>query len=88
VCVCACVCQSVTPGRSREHTFEINIKPGWKAGTKLTYAAEGDEVQQGVCVCVRACVRACESERKCVCRCVCVGVSVVIRDISNTLATH
>eukprot|EP00802_Teleaulax_amphioxeia_P022623 Tamp_23092.p1 GENE.Tamp_23092~~Tamp_23092.p1 ORF type:complete len:193 (-),score=35.85 Tamp_23092:40-618(-) len=39
--------QSVTPGRSREHTFEINIKPGWKAGTKLTYAGEGDEVQQG-----------------------------------------
>ena len=46
-CVCLCVCQSVTPGRSREHTFEINIKAGWKAGTKLTYAGEGDEVQQG-----------------------------------------
>ena len=41
------VWQSVSAGRSREHTFEINIKPGWKDGTKLTYAGEGDEVQPG-----------------------------------------
>ena len=39
--------QSVTPGRPKEHTFEIAIKPGWKSGTKLTYANEGDEVRQG-----------------------------------------
>ena len=39
--------QSVSAGRSKEHTFEIAIKKGWKAGTKLTYEGEGDEAQAG-----------------------------------------
>ena len=39
--------QSVSAGRSKEHTFEITIKKGWKAGTKLTYEGEGDEAQPG-----------------------------------------
>lgn len=28
--------------------LEINVKPGWKDGTKLTFEKEGDEVQPGV----------------------------------------
>eukprot|EP00960_Hanusia_phi_P048497 758974-Hanusia_phi.AAC.8 len=39
--------KSVSPGRSTEYTFEIQVKPGWKAGTKLTYAGEGDEYAPG-----------------------------------------
>ncbi|KAJ3398789.1 hypothetical protein CcCBS67573_g08791 [Chytriomyces confervae] len=31
-----------------EKVVEITVTPGWKAGTKITFPAEGDEVQQGV----------------------------------------
>ncbi|KAI8898218.1 hypothetical protein BC833DRAFT_526184 [Globomyces pollinis-pini] len=30
-----------------EKVLEINIKPGWKAGTKIKFAGEGDETRQG-----------------------------------------
>ena len=39
--------KSVTPGRATEHTFEIKVQPGWKAGTKLTFKGEGDEARKG-----------------------------------------
>jgi len=39
--------QCHTPGREREHVFEIQVKPGWKAGTKITFAGEGDEFAPG-----------------------------------------
>jgi len=35
---------SVTLKRSPETVLEINIKPGWKAGTKVTFPGEGDEI--------------------------------------------
>jgi len=31
-----------------EKTIEIQVKPGWKEGTKITFSGEGDEVQPGV----------------------------------------
>jgi len=30
--------------RSEEKVLQINIKPGWKAGTKVTFAKEGDRI--------------------------------------------
>lgn len=30
--------------RTEEKILEVNIKPGWKAGTKITFAQEGDRV--------------------------------------------
>ena len=39
--------QSLSAGRSAEHTFDIAIKKGWKSGTKLTFAGEGDEFHPG-----------------------------------------
>ncbi|KAJ3350493.1 hypothetical protein HDU83_009693 [Entophlyctis luteolus] len=35
-------------GSVQEKILTISLKPGWKAGTKLTYANEGDEVARGV----------------------------------------
>lgn len=34
-------------GASSEKIITINIKPGWKAGTKITFANEGDELPNG-----------------------------------------
>ncbi|KXN73140.1 putative heat shock protein [Conidiobolus coronatus NRRL 28638] len=39
---------SVTAGRDKETVLTLNVKPGWKAGTKITYNNEGDEVAPGV----------------------------------------
>merc|ERR1712133_217294 len=30
--------------RQEEKVLQINVKPGWKAGTKVTFAKEGDRV--------------------------------------------
>ena len=35
---------SRTVSRESEKIVEISITPGWKAGTKITFAAEGDEI--------------------------------------------
>ncbi|EER04833.1 chaperone protein DnaJ, putative [Perkinsus marinus ATCC 50983] len=35
---------SCTVQRPSETTLEIEVKPGWKAGTKITFAGEGDEL--------------------------------------------
>ena len=40
--------RSTTLQRSAEKVLEVPIKPGFKSGTKLTFASEGDEVSQGV----------------------------------------
>eukprot|EP00960_Hanusia_phi_P073859 768103-Hanusia_phi.AAC.1 len=36
-----------TPGRSPQNIFDIKVKPGWKAGTKITFEGEGDEEMPG-----------------------------------------
>merc|ERR1712083_700929 len=38
---------SQTLQRSAEVVLEIEVKPGWKAGTKVTFAGEGNEVAPG-----------------------------------------
>ena len=32
--------------RSESKVLEINVKPGWKAGTKVTFQGDGDEDEQ------------------------------------------
>jgi len=39
--------KSVSQGRSPTYEAEIKIKPGWKAGTKITFNGEGDEYSPG-----------------------------------------
>jgi len=39
--------KSLTTQRDAEKVLEIPIKPGYKAGTKLTFSGEGDEVEPG-----------------------------------------
>jgi len=34
-------------GRSPKFEVEINVKPGWKSGTKITFQGEGDEYAPG-----------------------------------------
>ena len=34
-------------GSATEKILTVEVKPGWKAGTKLTYAGEGDEMPDG-----------------------------------------
>jgi len=36
-----------TDGSPSEKILEINVKAGWKAGTKLTFKDEGDEIMPG-----------------------------------------
>jgi DnaJ-class molecular chaperone len=31
-------------GRENEKTFDLEIRPGWKEGTKITYPGDGDQV--------------------------------------------
>eukprot|EP00929_Paragymnodinium_shiwhaense_P017712 TRINITY_DN12735_c0_g1_i2.p1 TRINITY_DN12735_c0_g1~~TRINITY_DN12735_c0_g1_i2.p1 ORF type:complete len:354 (+),score=120.64 TRINITY_DN12735_c0_g1_i2:96-1157(+) len=38
---------SMTLQRDAEKTLEVEVKPGWKAGTKITFAGEGDEMGGG-----------------------------------------
>eukprot|EP00933_Yihiella_yeosuensis_P009959 TRINITY_DN11616_c2_g1_i2.p1 TRINITY_DN11616_c2_g1~~TRINITY_DN11616_c2_g1_i2.p1 ORF type:complete len:344 (-),score=79.77 TRINITY_DN11616_c2_g1_i2:132-1163(-) len=38
---------SQTLSRDAEAVLEIAVKPGWKAGTKVTFAGEGDEIAPG-----------------------------------------
>lgn len=33
--------------REDAKVVEVNVKPGWKAGTKITFANEGDELPNG-----------------------------------------
>ena len=35
-------------GKSDDKIIEIEVRPGWKAGTKLTYADEGDQAPNGL----------------------------------------
>lgn len=37
---------SVT-NRPREKVLEVQVKPGWKAGTKVTFEGEGDDIDRG-----------------------------------------
>jgi hypothetical protein len=30
-----------------QEVLEVNIKPGWKPGTRLTFEGKGDEVRPG-----------------------------------------
>lgn len=39
--------KSITLKRDEEAVLEVVVKPGWKAGTKVTFPGEGDEVQSG-----------------------------------------
>eukprot|EP00929_Paragymnodinium_shiwhaense_P115261 TRINITY_DN84009_c0_g1_i1.p1 TRINITY_DN84009_c0_g1~~TRINITY_DN84009_c0_g1_i1.p1 ORF type:complete len:367 (-),score=84.18 TRINITY_DN84009_c0_g1_i1:287-1300(-) len=39
---------STTLQRDADAILEIQVKPGWKAGTKVTFAGEGNEVSNGV----------------------------------------
>ena len=36
--------------RQDDKVLTINVKKGWKAGTKVTFAKEGDQVPGKVCV--------------------------------------
>ena len=37
-----------TEGSGSPRILEIDVKPGWKAGTRITFANEGDEIAPGV----------------------------------------
>lgn len=39
--------KSLTPGRPTEKVLEVPMKPGYKAGTRITFSGEGDEVEPG-----------------------------------------
>lgn len=39
--------KSTTLKRDEEAVLEVAVKPGWKAGTKITFTGEGDEIQPG-----------------------------------------
>lgn len=40
--------KSVSPGRPTEKVLELPIKPGFKAGTRITFSGEGDEIEPGL----------------------------------------
>mmetsp|Transcript_20458 Transcript_20458/g.37142 ORF Transcript_20458/g.37142 Transcript_20458/m.37142 type:complete len:367 (+) Transcript_20458:130-1230(+) len=40
--------KSKTPGRPTEKILELPIRPGFKAGTRITFSGEGDEIEPGV----------------------------------------
>ena len=41
--------KSLNPNRPTEKIIELPIRPGFKAGTRITYSGEGDEVEPGIC---------------------------------------
>ena len=45
--------------------MQIPIKAGFKAGTSLTFAAEGNELSEGVCQVHRCCTAAAPLLRRC-----------------------
>jgi len=40
--------KSLSPGRPTEKVLQVPIKPGLKAGTRITYSGEGDEIEPGL----------------------------------------
>merc|ERR1712227_850749 len=40
--------QSITANRPSEHLLKIDVKPGWKEGTTITFDNEGNEISKGV----------------------------------------
>ncbi|KAL3909007.1 MAG: hypothetical protein SGILL_008263 [Bacillariaceae sp.] len=40
--------KSLTPGRPTEKVLELPIRPGFKAGTRIKFSGEGDEVEPGL----------------------------------------
>ncbi|KAL9185721.1 hypothetical protein ACHAXT_003498 [Thalassiosira profunda] len=40
--------KSLTPDRPTEKVLELPIRPGFKAGTRITFSGEGDEVEPGL----------------------------------------
>ncbi|KAL7545343.1 hypothetical protein ACHAWF_008694 [Thalassiosira exigua] len=40
--------KSLTAGRPTEKVLEVPIRPGFKAGTRITYSGEGDEAEPGL----------------------------------------
>ncbi|KAJ3307664.1 hypothetical protein HDU93_005956, partial [Gonapodya sp. JEL0774] len=41
------VTRNLRSGGKEEKVLEINVKPGWKAGTKIKFADSGDELPNG-----------------------------------------
>ena len=39
--------KSATPGRPTEKVLAVPIRPGFKAGTRITFSGEGDEYRVG-----------------------------------------
>lgn len=39
--------KSLTPNRPTTKVLEVPIRPGFKAGTRITYSGEGDEIEPG-----------------------------------------
>jgi DnaJ family protein B protein 4 len=41
--------KNLTLNRPEEKLLEVPLRPGWKAGTKVTFEGEGDEYEPGYC---------------------------------------
>lgn len=48
-------------GRSEEEILEINVKPGWKKGTKVTFPEKGRLLQQYDIICSLLLSRLCQA---------------------------